>query len=130
MKLNKICLMGLIAGVAMLGTSTAVAVPPPPPHGVVLAPNMVWCPRCGGWGRVPSGLFGWKDKRCPECKGVGMVRPAWYRPPAPVVVPPPPHHHHKDVRPVPPPPPPKHHKAVRPVPPPPKKGGHHGPGPR
>lgn len=118
MKFDKVCLMGLIAGVAMLGAPSVSAVPPPPPHGVVLAPNMVWCSRCGGWGRVPSGLFGWKDKRCPECKGVGMVHPVWYRPPAPVVVPPPPppHHHHKDVRPVPPPPP--------------KKGGHHGHGAR
>lgn len=147
MKFDKACLMGLVAAAAMFGTSNVIAVAPPPPHGVVLAPHMVWCPRCGGWGRVPSGFLGWKDKRCPECKGAGMMYPAWYRPPAPVVAPPPPHHHHhhhKDVRPVPPPPrhhhhkdvrpvpPPKHHKAVRPVPPPrpPKKGGHRGPGPR
>ena len=146
MKFDKACLVGLIAAAAMFGTSNVIAVAPPPPHGVVLAPHMVWCPRCGGWGRVPSGFLGWKDKRCPECKGAGMMYPAWYRPPAPIVAPPPPHHHHhKDVRPVPPPPrhhhhkdvrpvppPPKHHKAVRPVPPPrpPKKGGHRGPGPR
>ena len=115
MKFDKACLMGLVAAVAVFGTSNVIAVAPPPPQGVVLAPNMVWCPRCGGWGRVPSGLFGWKDKRCPECKGVGMVHPVWYRPPVPVVVPPPPHHHHKD---------------VRPVPPPPKKAHHRGPGPR
>ena len=123
MKFDKACLVGLIAAAAMFGTSNVIAVAPPPPHRVVLAPHLVWCPRCGGWGRVPSGFLGWKDKRCPECKGAGMMYPAWYRPP-------PHHHHHKDVRPV--PPPPKHHKAVRPVPPPrpPKKGGHRGPGPR
>jgi len=117
MRIDKVCLMGLIAAAAMFGSTNVIAVAPPPPQGVVLAPNMVWCPRCGGWGRVPSGFMGLKDKRCPECKGHGMVRPAWYRPPAPVVAPapasvvapPPAKPHHHEVKPLPPAPKAKHH---------------------
>lgn len=117
MRIDKICLMGLIAAVAMFGSTNVIAVAPPPPQGVPLAPNMAWCPRCGGWGRVPSGFLGWKDKRCPECRGRGMVYPAWYKPPAPVVVPapapvvapPPAKHHHHEVKPLPPAPKTKHH---------------------
>lgn len=119
MKINRMAFIGLVAGAFAFGAMSVAAVPPPPPPGMHLAPGMAWCPRCGGCGRVPSGFLGLKEKRCPECKGHGMVT---LRP-----VPPPP-----------PPPPPKHvhHPAPHPAPhaaPPPKhapKPVKHGPGPR
>ena len=124
MKINKYGLMGLVAGALVFGATTGVmAVPPPPPPGVQLMPGMMWCPRCGGNGRVPSGFMGWHDKRCPECKGRGMlmVRPAPPPPPPPAV------HHH------PAPPPPAAHRQPAPAPvrhPGAKPGHKGGPGPR
>ena len=108
MKLTGFAVLGAIACAFAFAPMSAQAVPPPPP-GVHLMPGMVWCPRCGGHGRVPSGFLGLNDKRCPECKGYRMVAIRGHH--HPVVVPPPSpkdhHHHHAEpVRPMPPPPPP------------------------
>ena len=112
MKLSKIVALGAIVGALVFAAAPAVAVPPPPPPGVHLMPGMVWCPRCGGHGRVPSGFLGWNDKRCPECKGQRMVRVRPLPPPPPAV-----HHNHHHPAPAP------QHNA-KPLPPP-----HKGPQP-
>lgn len=113
MKLAGFAVLGAIACAFAFASMSAQAVPPPPPPGVHLMPGMVWCPRCGGHGRVPSGFLGLNDKRCPECKGYRMLAVRGHH--HPVAVPPPPpshvdhhhHHHHAEpVRPMPPPPPP------------------------
>ena len=104
MKFTKSAVLCAVVGALVLAAVPSAAMPPPPP-GMQLAPGMVWCPRCGGHGRVPSGFLGLNDKRCPECKGCRMVRMHHHRG-APV---PPPRH----ARPEPPPPP------ARPVPQPP-----------
>ena len=89
MKLSKIVALGAIVGALVFAAAPAVANPPPPPPGVHLTPGMAWCPRCGGHGRVPSGFLGWHDKRCPECRGAGMLQVRPVRP-----MPPPAAHHH------------------------------------
>lgn len=104
MKIQSLCAAGLVAGAMFLGATPSFAYPPPPPHHGMVAPGMMVCPRCDGYRRVPSGFLGWKDKRCPECDGTGVVRVRGHRTP-----PPPPPHVHK-------PAPPKHH--AKPVPPP------------
>lgn len=78
MKIVRLGLMGLVCAAALLGTSEAFAdpPPPPPPSGVALPPGYNWCPRCGGHGRVASGFLGWKSKKCPDCRGTGMMAPA------------------------------------------------------
>jgi len=40
------------------------------PHVVVQHPNMAWCRKCYGKGRVPGRLWG-TSKLCHECNGVG-----------------------------------------------------------
>ncbi len=129
-KVNKVFGAGLIASALLLGATGAFAAPPPPPPpGVVLAPGTAICPRCDGHRRVPSGFLGWKSKRCPNCKGTGVVALRHHHRPAP---PPPP----RARKPAPPPrpharkpaPPPKPH-AGRPV----QKGpspGNNRPGPK
>lgn len=111
MKSFKMFVMGGIVSALLFGAGSASAMPPPPPPGVQLMPGMVWCHRCGGHGRVPSGFLGWNDKRCPECKGRGMLMVRTMPPPPP----PPPvvhhhgkHHHVEPVRPMPPPQQPRH----------------------
>ena len=94
MKSFKMFVMGGIVSALLFGAGSASAMPPPPPPGVQLMPCMVWCHRCGGHGRVPSGFLGWNDKRCPECKGYRMLAVRGH------------HHHAQPVRPMPPPPPP------------------------
>ena len=104
MKLTGFAILGAIACAFAFAPMSAQAVPPPPP-GVHLQPGMVWCPRCGGHGRVPSGFLGLNDKRCPECKGYRMLAVHGHH--HPVAVPPTKAHHHAEpVRPMPPPPPP------------------------
>ncbi len=105
MRFSKLFGFGLVVGSLVFGASDALARPhlPPPP------PGMVICPRCDGHRRVPSGFLGWKEKRCPECRGTGAVARR---------------HHHKPA-----PPPPRAHKPAPPPPPPgkgqpPKKPGH------
>ena len=110
MKFTKNAVLCAFVGALVFAAVPSAAMPPPPPPGMQLAPGMVWCPRCGGHGRVPSGFLGLNDKRCPECKGYRMVRM---------------HHHHG--APVPPPARPTPPPPARPVPPPPH---HHGPGHR
>ena len=108
MKLTGFAVLGAIVCAFAFAPMSAQAIPPPPP-GVHLTPGMVWCPRCGGHGRVPSGFLGLNDKRCPECKGYRMLAVRHHHP---VAVPPPPpppkahhkHHHAQPVRPTPPPP--------------------------
>ena len=91
MKFTKSVILSVFVGALVFAAAPSMAVPPPPPPGVQLMPGMVWCHRCGGHGRVPSGFLGWNDKRCPECKGVGMLRVRPLPPPPP---PPAAHHHH------------------------------------
>lgn len=112
MKFTKSAVLGAIVGALVFASAPSMAVPPPPPPGMVLAPGMTWCPRCGGHGRVPSGFLGWNDKRCPECKGYRMVRML----PPPPPPPPPVHHHH--AKPV---PSPHHHAKPAPHPMPPAR---------
>lgn len=85
MKIARLSLMGLVCATALLGTSEAFAnpPPPPPPPGVALPPGYNWCPRCGGHGRVASGFLGWKSKKCPDCRGTGMMAPPMAMPPPP-----------------------------------------------
>ncbi len=124
MKINKVFSAGLIVGAVLFGATNVFAQfaqpyapQPPPPPGVMLAPGTAVCPRCQGYRRVPSGFLGLKDKRCPECRGTGVVMLRG--------------HHH-----APPPPPKAHHRKPAP-PPPPKakygpghgKKGHHVKGP-
>ena len=96
MKFAKIVALSAFIGALVFAAAPSMAVPPPPPPGVHLMPGMVWCPRCGGHGRVPSGFLGWHDKRCPECRGAGMlqVRPVRPMPPPPAAHHPAPAPHH------------------------------------
>ena len=119
MKLGNKVVFGVFLGALLFGAAGVMAAPPPPPPGMHLAPGMVWCPRCGGHGRVPSGFLGLNDKRCPECKGYRMLAVHGH------------HQHPVAVPPSPPPPPPKvqhhnHAQPVRPMPPPPAPA-HRGP---
>ena len=116
MNFAKRVVLGAIVGALVFVSAPSMAIPPPPP-GMVLAPGMAWCPRCGGHGRVPSGFLGLNDKRCPECKGYRMVRVLPPPPPTPV------HHHH--AKPVPPP-----HHPVHPAPHPVHPAPHGAPGRR
>ncbi|MGN0845793.1 MAG: hypothetical protein ACI4RA_00220 [Kiritimatiellia bacterium] len=100
MKIERLSCIRLVVGAVMLGVAGAFAYPPPPPPPpppgrVMLPPGTVVCPRCEGFRRVPSGFLGWKEKRCPECKGTGVVVLRG--------------HHHRQ----PPPPPPKHHRPKK-----------------
>lgn len=70
-KAGAVC--ALCAAAAFGVSDAAFAAPPPPPPGVQLQPGQMWCPRCGGHGRVASGWLGWSSKRCPECRGTGMI---------------------------------------------------------
>lgn len=114
MKLGNKAVFAIFLGTLLFGATGVLAAPPPPPPGMHLAPGMVWCPRCGGHGRVPSGFLGLNDKRCPECKGYRMLAVHGRHHAAPVPPPAPaPHHHHAAPAPV-------HHHAqpARPMPPP------------
>ena len=87
MNLNRRLFVSLLTGALSFCVADVHAGIPPLPPGARPAHGMMWCPRCHGRRRVPSGFLGWTSKPCPDCRATGMVRLPPPPPPPPAVRP-------------------------------------------